>query len=365
MMDIEKQKNFIFRFVFWLIVMGMVYFFLKYVLPALTPFIIGFIVAVALKPFADRLAAVTGIKQRRIAVIILLLFYIGMAALLGLSGVKIGALIGGFFQAIPDYYRATIEPALGQLFNTITTFLQELDPSLQTTIQGLTGSAISSTANLVTSVSTAALNWLAGFAGGFPLFVVNFIISVIASFYVSADFPGMKMFVVRQIQPDRLQFMRTIRDNSTKMLGKFIKAYFIMMVLMFAELTIGLWLIRIDKAPLIAMGIALFDAFPVLGTGGILIPWAIIEIIIGRFSRGIEILILYGIVYVIRNILEPRVVGQQIGLHPLATLLCMYLGASLFGIVGLLGLPLAASIINSLNENGTIRLFKKRADAEP
>ena len=358
-MDIERQKNFIIRFIYWTLAAGIVYCVLKYVMPLLTPFVIGFLVAVLLRPLAYRIAKVARLNQKWTAVVILLLFYAALATILVFSGIKLASMIGSFFMGIPVYYRATIEPALGQFFTELTRLINELDPSLQATVQGMEGNVISTLYNLVTSFSTAALNWATGFASAVPLFVVNFAISVISSFFVSADYPGIKAFIIRQIKPKHLQLVGVIRDDALKAVAQYVKAYAIMMGLMFVELSIGLLIIGIGNALLVAMGIAVFDAFPILGTGGILIPWALIELINGRIKVAIQIIVLYAVVTLVRNFTEPKIVGQQIGLHPLVTLLCLYVGASMFGVAGLLGFPLVASIINNLNEKGVIKLFNK------
>ena len=110
------------------------------------------------------------------------------------------------------------------------------------------------------------------------------------------------------------------------------------------ELFVGLLLLRVPYAFLLALLIAVVDILPVLGTGTIVIPWGIITLILGNFPLGIGLLILYAIITVVRQSLEPRVVGHQIGLHPLITLISMFVGVSLFGFLGLFGLPIAVTV---------------------
>ncbi len=358
-MDIERQKSFIVQFIYWLMAAGIVYVLLKYGVPLLMPFVIGSLVAIILRPLTEWLARATRLNRKLMAILILLLFYATMGILLFLSAAKIVTLIRGFIVTIPNYYIVNIEPALQKLFFDLTLLLNNLDPSLQTTIQSLAGNAISSLANMVTSFSTSALNWLTSFAGAVPGFLINFIFAIVTSFFLSVDFPGIQSFLLRQIRPRQLLILRMIRDNALGTMGKYIKAYAMLMTLTFVELSIGLWLVGVHRPALVALGISIFDVLPVLGTGGILVPWVIIDLIIGNTRRAVKILILYAIVTTVRNTLEPKVVGQQIGLHPLITLLCMYIGTSLFGVVGLLGLPIAATILKNLNDNGTIKLFNR------
>ena len=120
----------------------------------------------------------------------------------------------------------------------------------------------------------------------------------------------------------------------------------------------GLTVLKVPGAVLIAACIAVFDILPVLGTGGIMIPWAILSLITGDFFRGFGLLILYLVITVIRNIIEPKIVGHQVGLHPVVTLASMLAGLNLFGIIGLFGFPITLSLLKNLNDRGVIHIFK-------
>ena len=130
------------------------------------------------------------------------------------------------------------------------------------------------------------------------------------------------------------------------------------MSITFFELSLGLSLIGIKNAVLIAFCIAVFDILPVLGTGGIMIPWVILEAVQGNLALAVKLLAVYLIITVVRNIIEPKIVGSQLGLHPVVTLSSMFVGAQLFGVVGLFGFPILLSLLKNLNDTGTIRLFR-------
>lgn len=97
---------------------------------------------------------------------------------------------------------------------------------------------------------------------------------------------------------------------------------------------------------------------PILGTGAVLIPWVILSFAFGNTSFAIGMLILYLVITVVRQTLEPRIVGDQIGLHPVVTLICMFIGTSLFGVLGLFLFPITATILKKMNDEGAIHLFK-------
>ena len=127
-----------------------------------------------------------------------------------------------------------------------------------------------------------------------------------------------------------------------------------------AELTIGFFLLKIKYAPLLALAIAIVDLLPVLGTGAVLIPWGIIWLLIGKIPLGISILVLYAIITVVRNFAEPKIIGGQIGIHPLFTLIAMFVGIKFFGVLGVFILPISLIVIvkyykSETDMNDTVR----------
>lgn len=138
-----------------------------------------------------------------------------------------------------------------------------------------------------------------------------------------------------------------------------IRSYALIMSITFVELAVGLTLIGVKNSVLIAFVIAVFDILPVLGTGGIMIPWMVITAVMGNPRLAIGLLVVYLVITVIRNIIEPKIVGSQIGLHPVVTLVSMFAGAQLFGVLGLFGFPIGLSLLGYLNDTDTIRIFKK------
>jgi predicted PurR-regulated permease PerM len=130
------------------------------------------------------------------------------------------------------------------------------------------------------------------------------------------------------------------------------------MMITFVELFIILSILRVNYALPIAAIIAVLDILPVIGTGGIVIPWAIVELILKNYFLGVGLFILYFVVLVVRHIIEPRIVGRQIGLHPIITITAMYAGLRLFSVAGLLMGPVVAITVKYLNDEGKINLFK-------
>jgi predicted PurR-regulated permease PerM len=137
---------------------------------------------------------------------------------------------------------------------------------------------------------------------------------------------------------------------------KYIKAYLIILLMTFSELLIGFFILKIPYALTLASVIAIIDILPVLGVGTVLIPWGIVLIILGDSFLAAGIFILYGIIWVVRQIVEPRIVGKSMGLSPLITLAAMYIGYSSIGYGGLFVFPIAAMILKCLYDIGMFKI---------
>ena len=135
-----------------------------------------------------------------------------------------------------------------------------------------------------------------------------------------------------------------------------LKGYILLMLITFTELTIGLLLIGQSNAILLAAIICVIDILPVLGTGAVVIPWALISLFTGNILEAIGLILMYIVITIIRNFLEPKVIGNQVGLHPLITLLSMFCGLRLLGFVGLFGFPLTLIVLNDLYKRGKLNL---------
>ena len=168
---------------------------------------------------------------------------------------------------------------------------------------------------------------------------------IFSSIFVVMDYERIASFAAANIPASAQKVLNNIRVYLTDTLFVVIRSYVLIMLLTFAELSILFSLFGIENAVLKAAVIALLDIMPILGTGGIMIPWAVISLVLGYTGLGIRLFLIYGIVTVVRNYVEPKIVGTQLGLHPIITLVSMFIGLRLFGFWGLFGLPVGISFL--------------------
>ena len=256
------------------------------------------------------------------------------------------------FQKLPEIYTTNIEPVLNIIIYKIQDIIPELNVVLD--LENISKYIM----NIINSISLSAVNLIASIATKIPSFLVKFIFAIIASFLCTLDYYKVTGFIMRQF-PERVQeIIINVKQNIFGTIVKFLKAYSILMFVTFIQLSIGLTIFNIPNAITLAVIFSMLDVLPAIGVGGLLIPWSIIEFIKGNYDLAIGLLVIYGIISIVRSILEPKVIGKQIGLNPLITLTSMFLGAEILGFFGIFIFPIIATIIKYLNDSGTLKLFK-------
>ena len=357
-MDIEKKRAFIIRFFYYAIMATVAVAVIKWGLPMLSPFVLGFIVAYMLRWPTRYLTNRFGLPHKPVALGLVLLFYSTIGLLLAFLAVRAFSLIQSLVNLIPTLYVTHVVPVIEDVFAFAEGIIYQMDETLFNLIQGYGSKFLDSLTSFVTSLSGKAVTAASNLVVSVPGLFLRLVLMIISSFFIAADYDILRSFCVRQIGEKYTALFVKIREYLVGTLFVCIASYIIIASLTFVELSIGLSILKQDNPILIAFFIAVFDILPVVGTGGIVIPWAIICLIRGNMPLGFGLLILYGIITVIRNIVEPKFVGGQLGLHPIVTLASMFAGVQLFGVLGLFGFPIGLSLLRYLDNSGSIKIFK-------
>ena len=357
-MNIERQRKFLIRFGFWAVVLLLIFLALKFALPILMPIAAAFIIAAMLNKPICYLACKMHYKRLFPALMITILFYLAAGILFSFLGIRVFTLAKDIFMQLPQTYVEVIEPALVSLFSSLETSLASMDPSAVTVLNEVSSSLLGSAGNFVTNLSMSAIGVVSGFAAAVPGIFLNLIITIIVTFFMTIDYPVITGFLVRQFPEASRKVLGEIKGFVRGTLLKCLASYILILSITFIELAVGFTIMGVHHGILIALGIAVFDILPVLGTGGIMVPWAVYQLATGNYGFGIGLLVLYLFITVIRNIIEPKIVGHQVGLHPVVTLGSMLVGLRLFGLIGLFGFPITLSLLKHLNSKGVIHLFK-------
>lgn len=357
-MDYEKRKRFIVNLVYGGLIALLIYIITQYGLGLIAPFICAFFIAYFLKTPAKFIAKNTKIPYKPLVLLLVLLFYSTIGLIIALFSIKLVTSATSIIATLPMVYTTEIEPILSTFFDGIEKTAYRMDPTLVAALNDIFTQFIQSIGELMTNLSVKAVSTLSGYASSLPGLFIKILLMIISTFFIAGDYDVLVGFVSRQLSVKARSFLLRIKEYIVGTLFVCIRSYALIMSITFVELSIGFTIIGIPNSILIAFIISIFDILPVLGTGGIMIPWTVISALQGNYSQAIGLLAIYLFVTVIRNILEPKIVGSQIGLHPIVTLICMFVGAQLFGILGLFGFPILLSLLRHLNDTGTIKLFR-------
>lgn len=347
---------------------GVAYVVVKYLAGVLTPFVIAYFLAVLLHPLVDLVCKKTKIPRTLtvIGVVFLTVGVVGVLCYLIVNRVyneftslyhTVSTIITEM-ENHPDYAEEIIDKLNGyipfidyreqllDLWENIDSYVTEFATSLVTDINGVIIPAISAIINTV------------------PPVLVGVVICVVAFYYFVAQYHEINQAVIKVLPKSIGGHLVAIKHQFVNAIMMFIRAYGVIMLITFMEMFIGLTILGVRYAFLMAALTAVVDIMPILGTGAVVIPWGIIELIRGNYFVGIGLIVLYFIILVVRQFLEPKIVGKSVGLHPLLALISMYVGLKLFGVIGLFGFPIALVIYNRLKKDGFFTFKEHPAEVQ-
>ena len=212
--------------------------------------------------------------------------------------------------------------------------------------------------SLPATISKQAIAFLSRTAQASPDTLLFIVTAGIGTYFISAAFPKINAFILAQLPSSFRQRLEGLGADLRGSFGGFMRAQLILMAMTFIELLIAFLLLGVRGALGIAAVTALIDALPVFGTGVVLVPWAIFCLLLGNTGRAIGLIICWAFVNLVRSCTQAKLLGDQIGLDPIASLAAIYVGWRVCGVWGMLLFPILLVTVQQLNDRGVIRLWK-------
>lgn len=318
------------------------YFFIKHLLSVVLPFLIAFITALSLRRPSLRFS---GGKLRRVKLIRVLMVVLLLSTLLLTVSAALFALIRQMGDFLSDL--ATEESAiltdLGQMLDRLSLFLSDLPFFRNENVESMRENLLSILSefmkNTVMDLAAKLPEWIAALVSAVPKILLFFAVTVISAIYFCLDIEKILAFFKAHLGAKAKHVVRLIFGECAAAAGNYLRSYVILFLFTFSELFIGFVLLRERFAFLLALLTAAIDVLPILGTGTVLVPFALWLLLTGDFSRAIGLLVLYAVIVLSRQILEPKIMGAGMGLHPLIMLGATYAGLKIFGFWGMILLP--------------------------
>ena len=334
----EKNKQAIHDIALLLAAILACFLFFKYLSPIFLPFIIGWLISLILNPLTDRLQKL-GVS-RGLGTIFGILLLLALLGLLGFwSGNSILHKAQTYYDDLP-YYMDFFQEKMQDFWAQFDTFCQKLPPELQASFLSFQNDATGMLLSLLPKGNSGAL-------GGVSNFFIAFFVALISAYFFTKDRELIQGVYEKHLAPLLGISVHTTKNELKASVWGYIKTQFILMGFTFT-LTITAMLVMKSPYPLVlSIIIAIIDALPFFGSGFILWPGAIIHLLTGNTFLAIGYMVLYASIQVMRQILQPKILGTQIGLHPLLTLFSMYFGFQCIGVIGLIIGPIIAVILKA------------------
>lgn len=379
---IEKRRSFIINTVFVVIIVGLFYLAIKYALGIVWPFVVAFFLAMLLQRPVNFLSTKTPLKRGISSVIMVLFVLVIVGSILGLIIGRIVIELKGFFDYLlikMEDAPAFVDQIQAWLSDTFSFLPKSLHESIMTATENflnrLMGIEAKASADAIQAESSgidfsllsSPLGAVWGTAKQIPMIAVGVLVCVVSCCFMTTDYRTLRDMILSQLSQKRQSAVIRTKQVTFSTLGKMGKAYSIILFVTFMEMLLGLSFLKLihvyDSGYIFAIAFitAVVDIIPVLGTGTILIPWALWSLFTGDVGLGIGLLVVYAIISVIRQVIEPKLVASQLGLPPFVTIMAMYIGSQLFGFIGLFLLPITIMLLKVLNDEGVIHIFKKKA----
>ncbi len=323
--------------------------FFKYLFSYFVPFIIAWITAYAVYPVARYFSRKTKMSRKICSVALVFLALILILLLM----ISIGAVAVREADKLSEYLKSngdTVEKYFDGVSQEIESFTERLSflgdkrnyeqsskitKAINSAFEKIYQSAVERLGDAISNFATNVMTAL-------PSAALALVVTVVACFYFAADIDRVNAKIKSLLPQKASAFLVRLHDKLKNSLGKYIRAYGILFALTFFELLAGFLILKIDYAFAAALGVAFIDFLPVFGTAAVLIPWSIFLLITGKYKLGIGMLVLLGIVTVVRQAAEPKIVGKSFGIHPLISLASVYLGYKIFGFFGMVTAPFVA-----------------------
>ena len=337
----EKRRAFLENTLFFGLVLALGLLGVRWLLPLLSPLLAGFFVAfVAARP-ARWLHRRWRLPQRGCQTALTALLYLAL---------------GSIFSSLPGFYAQEIAPLLSRFQEWLLGFIEGFSPGAPVYWEDFFVLAGGSIDACLQKLSAWAMGAVTRLAAALPAVFLWCSVAVISGLFFAADYRGITRFFARCTPPRLAQVLYLVKDCVQRSALQMAKSYLILMAVTFAELAAGFWLLGIAHPVSMALLVAFVDLLPILGTGAVLVPWAAFLLLSGKTGLGLQMALLYAVISMVRSLLEPKVLGNQVGLHPLVALSSAYLGGAVLGFWGIFLGPLGAIVAQDLIAHGVIRL---------
>lgn len=315
------------------------------------PFVVGWIIALIASPMVRFFEEKVKLKRKTGSVFVIIVV-IGLVVLLVyLVGTKLVEELMGLVNALPDMWQ-NLSADLAEIGEKLNVIYTRLPKNIQNSLNNLSTQVGSYVGDFLGQIGSPTIEAVGNFAKQLPAVIIGVIMALLSSYFFVAERSIVSQWVGKHTPKVILARYRLIKKSVIKAVGGYFKAQLKIEIWMYLFLVIGLSILKVEYALLIAVGIAFLDFFPFFGTGTVMVPWAIIKILSADYKMAIGLLIIWGVGQLTRQIIQPKIMGDSIGVPPIPTLFLLYIGYKLSGVIGMIFAVPIGLIVFTMYEEG-------------
>ncbi|WP_122642314.1 sporulation integral membrane protein YtvI [Luxibacter massiliensis] len=312
----------------------------------LMPFVVGWIISAIATPLVNwlekRLKIVKKLGSALIVIVVLGLIVLALYVTVTRISEEVGDLVKNF----PELY-AQLEDGLRQIGSTLSGAFSRLPEAVQNGWNALVKNLDQSAGDMVSRISQPTVTAAGNFAKKLPSYLISFIVALMSAYFFTVQREEVIQWLKKVSPPSVEKRMSLVMDNLRYAVGGYFKAQFKIMAVVFLILFVGFIVLGVHYSALIAFLIAFLDFLPFFGTGTAMIPWALYKFLMGDYKLAVALAIIYVVTQLVRQLLQPKLVGDSMGMNPLVTLLLLYIGYRVSSVLGMiLAVPIGMVLIN-------------------
>lgn len=314
------------------------------------PFVVGWIIALIASPLVRFLEKNLKIR-RKASTAFVIISVIALVILAGyLIGIRVTEQVIKFIEDVPLLWESALED-FAEIGSRLSGALKYLPQDVQITISRFTDNVQEYLGSLIGTVSEPTLEALGNFAKNLPNIVISVIMCLLFAYFCVAEREYIPNLLERILPQSLLERWHMIKRGLARAVGGYFKAQLKIEIWMYVLLAIGFTVLKVDYAFIIAIGVAFLDLLPFFGTGTVLIPWAIVKFLSSDYKMVLGLLIIWGVGQLARQIIQPKIVGDSMGLSSIPTIVLLFTGYRLAGVVGMIiAVPIGIIVLNMYEE---------------
>ena len=310
------------------------------------PFVIGWCISAIAAPVVNWLEKHFKIVKKLGSALIVVLVIGLIVLLIYLAVSRLVTEVGDLLKNIPDLYEQ-LANGLSQIGQSMSGLFARLPEEVRSGFQTMMSNLNEYMGDLISKIGEPTVTAAGNLAMRLPFFLVSVLVSVISAYFFTVERDEVLSWAKKVMPQAVVKRMTLVMDNLRYAVGGYFKAQFKIMGVVFLILMVGLALLRINYFALIAFLIAFLDFLPFFGTGTAMIPWALYKFLVGDYKTAILLFVIYAVTQLVRQILQPKLVADSMGMNPLVTLLLLYVGYRVSSVLGLLlSVPIGMVVIN-------------------